>query len=50
MMHIIEAHGTRAVYMRLGPEGRSVGAEFRVTNVKSPIPSTEKVGQTRRQV
>ena len=39
--HVIEAHGTRTVYMRLGPEGRSVGAGFRVTNVKSPILSME---------
>ena len=27
------------MYMRLGPEGRSVGAEFRVTNVRTPIHS-----------
>ena len=39
---MIEAHGTRTVYMRLGPEGKSVGAEFRVTSVKSPILSMEK--------
>ena len=25
--HMIEAHGTRTVYMRIGPEGQSVGAE-----------------------
>ena len=34
--HVIEAHGTRTVYMRLGPEGQSVCADLRVTNVKSP--------------
>ena len=27
--------GTRTVYMRFGPEGQSVGAEFRVTSVTS---------------
>ena len=35
--HVIEAHGTRTVCMRLRPEGQSVGAEFSVTHVKSPI-------------
>ena len=40
--HRIEAHGTRTVCMRLGPEGQSVGAEFRVTNVRKPILSTGK--------
>ena len=30
---MIEVHGTRTVYMRLGPE--SVGAEFRVTPILS---------------
>ena len=35
--HVIEAHDTSIVYMRLGPEGRSVVAEFRVTNVRTPI-------------
>ena len=48
--HMIEAHGTRAVCMRLGLEGQSVGAEFRVTSVKSPILSMERLGQTRLQV
>ena len=32
---MIEVHGTRTVYMRLGPEGQSVGAEFRVTPMLS---------------
>ena len=41
--HKIEAHGTGTVYMRLGPEGQSVGAEFRVTNVTTPILSMEKL-------
>ena len=40
--HMIEAHGTRSVYTRLGPEGQNVDAEFRVTNVKSPTLSMEK--------
>ena len=40
--HMIEAHGTRSVYTRLGPEGQSVGAEFGVTNVKTPTLSMEK--------
>ena len=31
------------VHMRLGPEGQSVGAEFRVTSVKSPILSMGKL-------
>ena len=35
--HVIEAHDTRTVYVRLGLEGQSVGEEVRVTNVKSPI-------------
>ena len=48
--HVIEAHGTRTVYMRLGPEGQGVGAEFRVTNMKSPILQHGEVGQTRLQV
>ena len=33
--HMIEAHDTRTVYMRLGLEGQRVGAEFRVTSVKN---------------
>ena len=41
--HMIEAHGTRTLYMRLGPEGQSVGAEFRVTNVRTPILSMGKL-------
>ena len=41
--HMVEAHGTRTVHMRLGPEGQSVGAEFRVTNVKTPIFSMGKL-------
>ena len=41
--HMIEAHCTRTVYMRHGLEGQSVGAEFRVTNVKSPSLSMEKL-------
>ena len=41
--HVIEAHGTRTVYMGFGPEGQSVGAEFSVTNVKSPMLSMGKV-------
>ena len=41
--HMIEGHGTRLVYMRLGTEGQSVGAEFRVTSVKSPSLSMGKV-------
>ena len=41
--HVIEAHGTRTVYMRLGPEGQIVGARFRVTNVKTPVLSTGKL-------
>ena len=41
--HVIEAHGTRTVCMRLGPEGQSVGVEFTVTNVKSPILSMKKL-------
>ena len=40
--HMIEAHGTRTVYMRIGPDGQSMGAEFRVTSVKSPILNVEK--------
>ena len=40
---MIEAQGTRPVYMRLRPEGQSVGAEFRVTNVRSPILSMAKL-------
>ena len=35
--HMIEAHGTRTVYMRLGLEGQSVGAVFRVTSVRTQI-------------
>ena len=35
--HMISAHGTRTLYMRVGPEGQSVGAEFRVRNVRTPI-------------
>ena len=34
--HLVEVHVTRTVCMRLGPGGRSVGAEFMVTHVKSP--------------
>ena len=41
--HVIEARGTRTVYVRLGLEGQSVGEESRVTNVKSPILSIEKL-------
>ena len=41
--HEIEAHGTRTVYMRLGPEGQSVGAQFRVMNVRTPILSMGKL-------
>ena len=29
--------------MRLGPEGQTVGAEFRVTNASTPIPSMGKL-------
>ena len=36
-------HCTRTVYMRLGPEGQSAGAEFKVLTVKSPILSMEKL-------
>ena len=43
--HVIEAHGTRTVYMRLGPEGQSVGGEFSVADVNSPILSIGEVGQ-----
>ena len=39
---MIEAHGRRTVYMRLGREGHSAGAEFRVTNVTTRILSMEK--------
>ena len=39
--HKIEAHGTRTVLMRLG--GQSVGAEFRVTNVRTTIISMGKL-------
>ena len=35
--HMIEVHGTTAVYMRLGPEGQSVVVEFGVTNVRTLI-------------
>ena len=38
---MVEAHGARTVYMRLRPEGRSVGAAFRVASVKSPILSND---------
>ena len=41
--HKIEACGTRTVYTRLGPEGQSVGEEFRVANVRTPIHSMEKL-------
>ena len=41
--HMIEAHGTRTVYMWLGLGGQSVGAEFRVTNVITPILSMGKL-------
>ena len=41
--HMIEAHGTKTVYMRLGRQGQCVDAEFRVTNVKSPILSMKKL-------
>ena len=41
--HMIEAHASRTAYMMLGPEGQSVGAEFRVTSVKSPIFSMVKL-------
>ena len=41
--YMIEVHGTRIVHMRPGPEGQSVDAEFRVTNVKSPILSMVKL-------
>ena len=40
---MVEGHGMGTVYMRLGPEGQSVGAEFRVMSVKSPILSMEKL-------
>ena len=40
--HMIEAHGTRTVYMRLGPQDQSVGAELRVTNVRTRILSIGK--------
>ena len=39
---MIKAHGTRTVYMRLGPEGPIVGAELRVTD-----PQHGEVGRTR---
>ena len=41
--HMIEAHGTRTVCIRLGPEGQSVGAEFRVMNGRTPILSMGKL-------
>ena len=41
--HMIEAHGTRTVCMRLGPEGQSVGAEFRVMNGRTPTLSMRKL-------
>ena len=41
--HKIETHGTRTVHMRLEPEGQSVGAEFRVTDVRTPILSVGKL-------
>ena len=40
--HLLEAHGTRTVYMRLGPEGQNMGAEFKATNIKSQILSMGK--------
>ena len=44
--HMIEARSTRTVYMRLGPEGQGVGAEFfRVTNVKRPILSMRNLAK-----
>ena len=45
--HMIEAHGTRTLCTRLGPEGQSVGAELRVTNVRTPI-LTKKLIKLRR--
>ena len=39
--HTIDVLGTRTVFM--SQEGQSVGAEFRVTNVRSPILSMEKL-------
>ena len=41
--HMIEAHGTSTVCMRLSPEGQTVGAGFRVTNVNTPVLSTGKL-------
>ena len=39
---VYDAHGTRTLYLRPGPEGQSVGAEFRVMNVRTPILSMGK--------
>ena len=43
--HVIDAHGTRTVYMRLGPESQRVGAKFRVTSVTSPLLSMEMLAR-----
>ena len=40
---MIEARGAITAYMRLEREGQSVGAEFRVTSVQSPILSKVKL-------
>ena len=40
--HLLEAHGTRTVYMMLGPEGQNMGAEFKATNMISQILSMGK--------
>ena len=37
--HMIQVHGTRSVYISLGREGNCQGAEYRVTNVRTPIVS-----------
>ena len=37
--HMIDAHGTRTLYMRFGLESQSMVAEFRVTNVRVPTSS-----------
>ena len=34
---MIEAHGTRIVYMKLGPDLQGVGVKLRDTNVISPV-------------
>ena len=48
-VHVIEAHGTRTVHMRLGPEGQS-GCRIQRQKREITDPQHGEVGQTRLQV